>query len=386
MASKNFLDLDGLTAYHKKLKTYIANEIGTAQSQALVFKGTVPSTGLPTEPKVGDTYVVGTAGTYAGEKCEVGDTIICKTAKSGTTAATWLVVQKNIDGAVTTTSTLTANTVMLGNGNKEIKPLANGTAGKVLMQVGDSGTGNNPTPQWVNPVDAGEGISSMADIAGGTKTLSLKAATSSTLGGIKIGYTASGKTYPVALDSNNKAYVSVPWTDTNTTYSAGTGISLDGTTFSNSGVRSITGSNATLTVNTGGTEKSITINNVANASISTYASTLYEDTNTSRWGVENALLIGCSYYPQVKGDKTTYGITGYKELTTTGYDILVKNATSATTAQTASTATTATTATTANKVANALTITNYDGTSQTYNGSAAVTLNAITATEIDALF
>ena len=41
-------------------------------------------------------------------------------------------------------------------------------------------------------------------------------ATSSILGGIKIGYTASGKNYPVKLDGNNKAYVNVPWTDTNT--------------------------------------------------------------------------------------------------------------------------------------------------------------------------
>ena len=40
------------------------------------------------------------------------------------------------------------------------------------------------------------------------------AATSSALGLIKTGYTASGKNYPVALDGNNKAYVNVPWSDT----------------------------------------------------------------------------------------------------------------------------------------------------------------------------
>lgn len=47
---------------------------------------------------------------------------------------------------------------------------------------------------------------------------SLPQATSSVLGGIKIGYTQSGKNYPVVLDTNGKAYVSVPWTDNNTTY------------------------------------------------------------------------------------------------------------------------------------------------------------------------
>lgn len=43
----------------------------------------------------------------------------------------------------------------------------------------------------------------------------LSAATSSALGGIKIGYSNSNepKNYAVQLDSNNKAYVNVPWTD-----------------------------------------------------------------------------------------------------------------------------------------------------------------------------
>lgn len=58
---------------------------------------------------------------------------------------------------------------------------------------------------------------------------SIPAATSSTYGGIQIGYTTSGKNYAVQL-SNGKAYVYVPWTDTNTTYTSGTNISISGTT------------------------------------------------------------------------------------------------------------------------------------------------------------
>lgn len=57
-------------------------------------------------------------------------------------------------------------------------------------------------------------------------------ATSSTLGLVRIGYPESGKNYPVELNSSNQMYVNVPWTDNNTTYSAGAGLSLSGTAFS----------------------------------------------------------------------------------------------------------------------------------------------------------
>lgn len=57
------------------------------------------------------------------------------------------------------------------------------------------------------------------DLGGGNELL---VATSTALGSIKIGYAASGKNYPVQLDSDNKAFVNVPWTDTNTTYQEAT--------------------------------------------------------------------------------------------------------------------------------------------------------------------
>lgn len=60
----------------------------------------------------------------------------------------------------------------------------------------------------------------LAGIATNANNYTLPTATSSALGGIKIGFTASGKDYPVVLNSSNQAYVNVPWTDT--TYSAAT--------------------------------------------------------------------------------------------------------------------------------------------------------------------
>lgn len=51
----------------------------------------------------------------------------------------------------------------------------------------------------------------------------MPAADSNNIGGIKTGYTQNGKNYPVVLDENKKAYVNVPWTDTDTTYEVMTG-------------------------------------------------------------------------------------------------------------------------------------------------------------------
>ena len=74
---------------------------GMASVDAMRFKGTIGTGGtvttLPTSGvKVGDTYRVITAGSYAGETCEIGD-LIMATA----TTPTWTVAQTNIDGAIT---------------------------------------------------------------------------------------------------------------------------------------------------------------------------------------------------------------------------------------------------------------------------------------------
>lgn len=55
-------------------------------------------------------------------------------------------------------------------------------------------------------------------IAEGANNYSLPTASSTIKGGITLGYSQNGKNYPVVLDTNGKAYVNVPWIDTNTTY------------------------------------------------------------------------------------------------------------------------------------------------------------------------
>lgn len=55
-------------------------------------------------------------------------------------------------------------------------------------------------------------------IADNANNYSLPTASSTIKGGITLGYSQNGKNYPVVLDNTGKAYVNVPWIDTNTTY------------------------------------------------------------------------------------------------------------------------------------------------------------------------
>lgn len=77
--------------------------------------------------------------------------------------------------------------------------------------------------------DSKELVATQSWVTGRGYLTSIPAATSSAYGGIQIGYTTSGKNYAVQL-SNGKAYVNVPWTDTNTNYYPTTFTWTNGTT------------------------------------------------------------------------------------------------------------------------------------------------------------
>lgn len=109
-----------------------------AAADAMTFKGTIGAGGtinttnnetLPTTHTAGDTYKVITAGTYAGQVCEVGDLIICiKDVTNASNAANsdWTVTQTNIDGAVTGPVSSTANHIAVFND----------TSGKIIKDSG----------------------------------------------------------------------------------------------------------------------------------------------------------------------------------------------------------------------------------------------------------
>lgn len=80
-----------------------------------------------------------------------------------------------------------------------------------------------------------------------------------------------------------------------TTYSAGAGISLSGTTFSNSGVRSITtgSDNGTISVNTNGSSTSVAVKGLGSAAYTN--STAYDSAGTAQTKANEALASAQTY-------------------------------------------------------------------------------------------
>lgn len=108
------------------VKTYIDNLLSA--NDAMVFKGTLGTggtiTALPTTYQAGWAYKVITAGTYAGDVCEIGDLVIATIDRAGTgnLNSDWVTVQTNLDGAVIGAASST-------DGNF---PIFSGTTGKLI--------------------------------------------------------------------------------------------------------------------------------------------------------------------------------------------------------------------------------------------------------------
>lgn len=87
--SADSTDLPTVTA----VKSYIASAV----TGATAFQGTAPTTFAPTNYKAGYYWVVGTAGTYAGQTCEAGDMIFAVADGTTYSASDFDVVQTNLD-------------------------------------------------------------------------------------------------------------------------------------------------------------------------------------------------------------------------------------------------------------------------------------------------
>ena len=117
----------------------------------------------------------------------------------------------------------------------ESKAAASGGSDVSLVTTGEKYTWNNKTSNTgtVTKISTGAGLTGGDITATGTVKADLTSETKLTNAAAD-GTETSGRVYPVRLDKNGKMAVNVPWTDNNTTYSAGTGLSLSGTTFNHS--------------------------------------------------------------------------------------------------------------------------------------------------------
>lgn len=127
----------------KAIYDYVGDAI--AASDAMIFKGTIGTggtvTALPTTYKTGWTYRVITAGTYAGQDCEVGDLIIALVDRDGTgnLDSDWTVAQTNIDGAITSISGTSPISVTGSGASRAIAHKASG------VSAGSYGEGSDKT-------------------------------------------------------------------------------------------------------------------------------------------------------------------------------------------------------------------------------------------------
>lgn len=211
----------------QQIVEYVGNAF--AANDAMRYKGTISYSngnytthtvagvevqGFPTKCEVGDTYRVTSQGTYAGQTCSAGDLLICIQDGTGSglnTAAYWTAVEANINGQVKHTVNGTSIYVYSNSTNTFTiyAPTTSGTQGQVLLSNGSS------APIWAaqstlvvgeakkvsNALSLGAGLTfgaSGATYDGSVaRTVSLVAATTTTIGGVIVDKDSTNKTISV---------------------------------------------------------------------------------------------------------------------------------------------------------------------------------------------
>lgn len=211
----------------QQIVEYVGNAF--AANDAMRYKGTITYSngnytthtvagvevqGFLTKCEVGDTYRVTSQGTYAGQTCSAGDLLICiqdGTGSSLNTTAYWTVVEANINGQVKHTVNGTSIYVYSNSTNTFTiyAPTTSGTQGQVLLSNGSS------APIWAaqstlvvgeakkvsNALSLGAGLTfgaSGATYDGSVaRTVSLVAATTTTIGGVIVDKDSTNKTISV---------------------------------------------------------------------------------------------------------------------------------------------------------------------------------------------
>ncbi len=234
-----------------------------ASGDAMIFKGTIGSTGVITgstdvdgkkletltDYKAGWTFKVAVAQTITGiGTLEVGDIVMA--VRDRVTAynnADFTVIQVNIDGSVIASATLTNNQLVVGAGNNGVKTLAAGTSGQYLM-ANSSGI---PTWTTVNKTYRGVSVNGTTALTESTlDTLAFKNGT-----GVSLSWNSTNKELTVGTNLQNLAIQNsgtalgsyTPSGSTNNTINFGSGLtaSLSNNVFTVNHSNSITAQTTT---------------------------------------------------------------------------------------------------------------------------------------------
>ena len=187
------------------LPVYTKTEVDERITGAVQYLGTVGNANelaALNPDSAGDFCRVSTAF----DSYHVGDLLLCKTIKSGSTAATWDVIHGEMDKNTWVANSATADgyvTKGQGQAGKVWKTDANGVP--AWREDANTNTAHSHT------AGAGLIVSGSGGISG---TVNYKAAlVSETADAAAAG---TGKLYAVKVDKNGKLAVNVPWTDTDT--------------------------------------------------------------------------------------------------------------------------------------------------------------------------
>ncbi len=211
----------------QQIVEYVGNAF--AANDAMRYKGTITYSngnytthtvagvevqGFPTKCEVGDTYRVTSQGTYAGQTCSAGDLLICIQDGTGSglnTAAYWTAIEANINGQVKHTVNGTSIYVYSNSTNTFTiyAPTTGGTQGQVLLSNGSA------APTWAaqstlvvgeakkvsNALSLGVGLTfgttGVTYNGSAARTISLVAATTTTIGGVIVDKDSKNKTISV---------------------------------------------------------------------------------------------------------------------------------------------------------------------------------------------
>jgi hypothetical protein len=220
------------------------------------------------------------------------DMLICETVKTDTTAATWSVVHGEIDSNTWVANTVNAagyvSAPTTSNANKVWKTDANGNPG----WRDDSDT------HYTASLIVGSAADSQSKVTAETSNPYINLVENST---VRNSYQIKGGSN-VTVKTDASGNITIASSYTNTTYSAGVGLTLTSTTFKASLVDETVASNAS-SFTTGGTSKFYAVQLDSNKKLAVYVP--WSDTNTAHSHSAGVGLVG-------SGNAGTSGTYTYK--------------------------------------------------------------------------